>query len=212
MYKLIIKNGTLYDGTGAPGYVADIAVKDRKIAEIGQIDAPAEKIIDAAGKRVTPGFFDMHSHADLSIVQYPDAESLLGQGITTVFCGHCGMGMAPIGKWWKSQGDDVFALEDVTPLSSIGAFPGRTGMCRSDRMREAMESGAYGMSIGYDYTPDLSASHEELDRLVACVKEYDGIVAVHTRNGMDGNPEWQPGGRYPGIFGYGSSCRCPDAL
>lgn len=260
MYDIIIKNGQLYDGTGAPAYTADIAIADGIIVKIGKLDTmQAETMIDAAGKRVCPGFIDMHSHADLSIVQYPDAESLLEQGITTVFTGHCGMGMAPVGEYWKTQGDDIFALEDFQPLSSIGSIPGRTPVCRSDQMRkaykkyfgvemdwtsfgdyccklreqgvgvnmamevglqqirqqvlgldsdrpateketsqmadlvrEAMDSGAFGMTIGYDYTPDLSASHEELDRLVSVVKEYGGIVAAHTRNGMDGNPEWQP--------------------
>lgn len=66
MYDIIIKNGQLYDGTGAPAYTADIAIADGIIVKIGKLDTmQAETMIDAAGKRVCPGFIDMHSHADL---------------------------------------------------------------------------------------------------------------------------------------------------
>ena len=92
MYDLLLYNGLIFDGSGALPYHGDIGVKDGIIVAIGDLkDAQAKCRIDVAGRSVTPGFFDMHSHADLSIVQYPDAESLLGQGVTTAFCGQCGM-------------------------------------------------------------------------------------------------------------------------
>jgi N-acyl-D-amino-acid deacylase len=66
-YDLLIKNGTVIDGTGAPRYQADIAVKDGKIAEIGRIGDGAAKIIDASGAVVAPGFIDPHTHYDAQI-------------------------------------------------------------------------------------------------------------------------------------------------
>ena len=62
MYDMIIKNGTVLDGTGDDRYVADIAIKDGKIAKIGEINESAEKKIDAQGKLVTPGWVDDHTH------------------------------------------------------------------------------------------------------------------------------------------------------
>ena len=72
MYDLIIKNGTVIDGTGSPGYHAEVAVKDGKIAKIGRELGEAAKTIDAAGLVVTPGFIDSHSHADGQVLRHPD--------------------------------------------------------------------------------------------------------------------------------------------
>lgn len=97
-YELIIKNGTVVDGTGAAGYRADIGVKDGRIAFIGDIKgAAAERVIDAEGKTVTPGFIEPHSHVDMTLLFHPSMETYLMQGVTTVVSGNCGHGMAPMG-------------------------------------------------------------------------------------------------------------------
>ena len=92
MYDLIIYGGTVVDGSGGAPFKADVAVLDGKIAGIGDFSAAdAKNKIDAAGRWITPGFFDMHSHADLTAMLCPDMEGLLGQGVTSVFTGHCGI-------------------------------------------------------------------------------------------------------------------------
>ena len=71
MFDLLIKNGTVYDGSGNPGFRADVAIRDGKIASVGENLGEAVRVIDAAGLAVTPGFIDSHSHADGAIVSFP---------------------------------------------------------------------------------------------------------------------------------------------
>ena len=96
MFDILIKNATVVDGTGAPRYTADIAVKDGVIADIAPgISAEAGEVIDAKGKVVTPGFIDYHSHSDSAFIYGTDAYNYLEQGVTTQITGHCGSGPTP---------------------------------------------------------------------------------------------------------------------
>jgi N-acyl-D-amino-acid deacylase len=92
-----IINGKIIDGTGNPGYVSDIAIKDGIITNIGKLnDDPAKEIIDAAGNVVCPGFIDIHSHSDLAIINNPKHEPKIMQGVTTEAFSNCGLGFAPV--------------------------------------------------------------------------------------------------------------------
>ena len=96
MFDILIKNGAVVDGTGQKRFTADIAVKDGVIAAIEpNIDAEAKEVIDAAGKVVTPGFIDYHSHSDGAFIYGTDAYNYLEQGVTTQITGHCGSGPVP---------------------------------------------------------------------------------------------------------------------
>jgi N-acyl-D-amino-acid deacylase len=94
-YDLIIKNGTVVDGTGAFRRRADIAVKDGKIAEIGKVSAGAAETIDASDLIVAPGFVDPHTHYDAQICWDPLVSCTSWHGVTTVVMGNCGVGIAP---------------------------------------------------------------------------------------------------------------------
>ena len=83
MYDFIIKNGTVLDGTGADGFIADVAVIDGKIACIGQNLGDAKQIFAATGLTVTPGFIDSHSHSDSNVLTFPCQTEKVEQGITT---------------------------------------------------------------------------------------------------------------------------------
>ena len=97
MYDWLIKNATVIDGSGAPGFAADVAVKDGKIACVGTVAAEeARQVVDAAGKVVAPGFIDIHSHYDCGIFADAAMESVLAQGVTTVISGQCGDSRAPL--------------------------------------------------------------------------------------------------------------------
>ena len=96
MYDLIIRNGTIIDGTGNDRYVADIAIKDGKIASVGEINEPADKEIDAEGKLVTPGWVDVHTHYDGQATWDPVLAPSSWHGVTTVVMGNCGVGFAPV--------------------------------------------------------------------------------------------------------------------
>ena len=93
---LLIKNGLLIDGTGSPGRLCDVAVSAGLIVAIGQnLELQAQRIIDAQGLVVCPGFIDIKTHSDFTLPINPKAESKLRQGVTTEIIGHCGFSVAP---------------------------------------------------------------------------------------------------------------------
>ena len=96
MYDLIIRNGTVIDGTGNDRFVADIGIKEDKIAKIGQIADSATVEIDAKGKLVTPGWVDIHTHYDGQATWDPLLAPSSWHGVTTVVMGNCGVGFAPV--------------------------------------------------------------------------------------------------------------------
>lgn len=91
MLDIAIVNGILIDGTGKPGYRADIGIKGDRIVKVGKIEEPAVMNISADQLAVSPGFIDIHSHSDLSSRNFPEMENILRQGVTTQVVGNCGI-------------------------------------------------------------------------------------------------------------------------
>lgn len=96
MYDLIIKNGMIIDGTGSAAYRADVAIKSGRIERIASGLTGTQRVLDAAGLVVTPGFIDSHSHADAEMLTLPDQVEKIEQGITTNIGGQCGMSKGPV--------------------------------------------------------------------------------------------------------------------
>jgi len=95
-HDLVIRNGTVIDGTGNPGYEADVAIDGEKIAVIGKNLGSGTKEIDAKGHVVAPGFIDAHTHMDAFVVQYPNGNPVVNYGVTSIVIGDCGASCAPV--------------------------------------------------------------------------------------------------------------------
>lgn len=94
-YDLIIRGGTIVDGTGAAGFVGDVAIRGGVIAAVGRVEGTAAEEIDAAGKIITPGFVDIHTHYDGQATWDQEMAPSSWHGVTTVIMGNCGVGFAP---------------------------------------------------------------------------------------------------------------------
>ena len=104
MFDYLIKNGQLIDGTGSPARRADVGITDGKIAAIGDLSAAqAGTVIDAAGKTVTPGFIDIHRHADAALFRPHFGELELKQGLTTIVNGNCGLSITPCSGPYRGE-------------------------------------------------------------------------------------------------------------
>ncbi len=95
-YDVIIRGGTVVDGTGAPARTADVAVRDGLIVDVGRVDGTRERTIDADGLTVTPGFVDIHTHFDGQATWDPHLTPSCWHGVTTAILGNCGIGFAPV--------------------------------------------------------------------------------------------------------------------
>ncbi len=93
---ILIKGGRVLDGNGNPWFRADVAIEEGRIAAVGEVGGTADRVIDAGGLIVAPGFFDIHNHSDVALVADGRAESMVQQGVTTVIAGNCGMSPFPL--------------------------------------------------------------------------------------------------------------------
>ncbi len=104
MFDLLIKNGTILDGSGSPAKAADVAIQGDTIAEVSQLGSvEARETLDATNLLITPGFIDAHSHSDMNLIINPNAESKLRQGVTTEIIGQCGSSAFPLQGPYRIQ-------------------------------------------------------------------------------------------------------------
>ncbi|MBV9553416.1 MAG: amidohydrolase family protein, partial [Alphaproteobacteria bacterium] len=149
---LLVRNGTVIDGSGMPRYRADIGVKGGRIVEIGRIRAPADKVIDAEGMIVAPGFIDGHTHMDAQVNWDPLGSCSCWHGVTSVVMGNCGFALAPC----KPQDREWFArcltaVEDIPTEAMMAGidwtwetFP--EYLATVERLPKGLN---YGMYIGH---------------------------------------------------------------
>ncbi|MBQ7492677.1 MAG: D-aminoacylase [Clostridia bacterium] len=127
MYDIIIRGARVLDGTGNPAFHADVAVKDGKIARVGPHFSGAERIIDAAGQVLAPGFINVHSHQDMALERDPLCACELEQGITTFVGGMCGESPAPISEKYeeaglRAAGGGAISHESLAARRDMGAY------------------------------------------------------------------------------------------
>lgn len=156
----MFQNVLVADGSGGELYPADVGVNNGKIVQIGKTEGdPAKRVIDGKGNVLTPGFIDIHSHGDLSAAAFPEMESAVLQGITTVFGGHCGMSASPADRYWRYTFYEEPAFEQVMPPPCGGQWPGRGQVAEVEKLRPAFRK-AFG------FEPDWSCMGEFYDHLM----------------------------------------------
>ncbi len=194
---LLIAGGSVLDGTGGESVDADVAVVGDRIVFVGdaaEAGMTAADTVDATGLVVTPGFIDMHSHAELNADHGRDARAFLFQGITSVALGMDGGGSAEVGAQlaaWEEDGIGVNAFLFVGHNSVRAWVMGMEDRAPTaeelDEMRglvrQGMEEGAYGLSSGLFYLPGNYAETEEVIELNRVAAEYPGaIYDTHDRD------------------------------
>jgi N-acyl-D-amino-acid deacylase len=194
-FEVIIRGGRVVDGSGNPWFVADLGVRNGRIAEIGRIAAErGARVIDARGLAVAPGFIDVHGHVESGILEIPTADSFLRMGVTSVITGNCGGSALPLGEWFTR-------LEQAGVSINVGALAGHNTIRRAgmngdfDRVptgeelrrmveltEQAMREGAVGLSTGLIYIPGTYAKTDEIVELAKVAGRHGGVYATHMRN------------------------------
>ena len=119
MLDLIIRNGTIVDGTGLPGYLGDVGISDGRIVSVGRPLDDARRIIDATGMVVAPGFVDPHTHVDAQLFFDPYAYPAIEHGVTTVVTGNCSLSMAPVRPEQRERFSAMFRLIEEMPEAAF---------------------------------------------------------------------------------------------
>jgi N-acyl-D-aspartate/D-glutamate deacylase len=121
-FDLVIRGGTVVDGSGAPRYRADVAIKGERIAEIGKIDpSRAAEVVDAEGAIVAPGFIDVHTHYDAQLFWDPYCTLSGWHGVTSVVIGNCGFGFAPCAPGQRERAMKSMTRVEAIPLPAMQA-------------------------------------------------------------------------------------------
>src|SRR5256885_7877355 len=121
-YDLLIKNGRIVDGSGAPSFRGDVAVEDGKIVEIGKLSGPAARTIDADGRVVAPGFIDNHCHYDAQITWDPLCTFSCDHGATSVVFGNCSLSLAPVRKGKEERLCEFLSYVEAIPMEVLNTL------------------------------------------------------------------------------------------
>ena len=218
-YDLVIRGGTVIDGSGSPGVIADVAIQGDRIFVVGEVSGSAARTIDASGLYVTPGFIDMHSHSEtFRLLNGGHGPSFAMQGFTTEVYGET-ESMGPLGGMrenelpdellgkWETFGEFLDYMEEVGISINVASYVGSGGIRANvmgyddrpptadelERMREmvrqAMREGAMGVSAGMSYVPNIYMTTNELAAVVQAGAEMGGIFANHARTMNGTDPE-----------------------
>jgi N-acyl-D-amino-acid deacylase len=196
-YDLVIRNGRVLDGFGHAPSRRDIGIRDGRIVTVGWLKgALTERVIDASGLYVAPGFIDVHTHVESNLPEGPRpflAPNFVRQGVTTIITGNCGSSVLSIRDLFKH-------LEKYGTQVNVATFIGHNTIRRKvmkldDRaptpteleemrklVKQAMDDGAIGLSTGLAYVPGRYAKKDEIIQLARVVAERGGLYVSHIRD------------------------------
>lgn len=194
-YDLLVSGAQVVDGDGGPGRMADVLVQGGRIAWVGEVDPDTLEVgrrVEAAGRILAPGFIDAHAHWDLP--EPPDFRNFLAQGVTTIVLGQDGR--SPEVSRLAAHLDRLDATElslntawmvghnTVRMESGVGfSVADEAGRRRmAELVRQGLEAGAFGLTLGLEYDPGVRSDMEELVAVAAPVAALDGVVMSHMRN------------------------------
>jgi N-acyl-D-amino-acid deacylase len=192
---LLLKGGVLHDGTGGAARVGDVAIRDGRIVGVGTFEAGrVGLVLPCTGLIVAPGFIDLHTHSDDSILdpRTRTNTNYVLQGCTTIVTGNCGSGPVDVGAFLEKIGKQGAGsnVAHLLPHGSIrdkvlgteqrAATPDELARM-AELVRAGMKEGAWGMSTGLIYVPSSYSDEEELVALTKVVAEHGGIYASHIR-------------------------------
>lgn len=202
-YDLLIKNGSLVDGTGDPARSADLAVRDGRVVAIGDLgSSTADQVIDAAGLVVAPGFIDIHNHSDETLLAEPACESMIRQGVTTMILGEGGSA-GPVHegeKPWTTLGGYFNHVEQQGVAANIASYVGQTQVwtyVKGDELKpatpeeiadmraeieRAMSEGALGLSTSLLMPPSSLVTTDQLVELAKPAARAGGLYSTHIRD------------------------------
>jgi N-acyl-D-amino-acid deacylase len=203
-FALLIRRARVFDGSGNPWFIADVGVREGRIAAIGDLgQVPAARTIDATGKYLSPGFIDIHSHSDrgLGDMNLRYNVNMVAQGITLSVVNQDGRSPLPI-RGQKAQYEKQGIGSNAALMVGHGAVRNRVMGSRANQpatdaditamqalVDEGMRDGAYGLSTGLEYVPGRFSEPREVVELTRSVKKYGGFYISHERSeGRD--PMW----------------------
>ncbi len=191
----LIINASIVDGTGSPARAGAVRIEGERIVEVGKVEPKeGERVIDAHGLTLAPGFIDAHSHHEEGLLEMRDASPVVSQGVTTIVAGQDGSMTYPV--------KELFERMQATPTAiNVATFVGH-GNVRSEvmgkdfkrhatpeeiaRMRslvtEGMEAGGLGLATGLEYDPGIYSSTEEVVELAKEARRFGGRYISHVRS------------------------------
>ena len=193
--SFLITNANVIDGTGSPARRASVRIEGDRITAVGDLSPRAsERVVDARGLTLAPGFIDTHSHADDDLFEHPDALAVVSQGITTIIGGQDGGSPIPLASYFAR-------LEQSPAAINVGMYVGhgsvRDSVMGKDFKRVAtpaevarmsaivaneMRAGAIGLSSGLEYDPGIYSDRSELIALAKVAAQSGGRYISHIRS------------------------------